>query len=199
MHRTARRSVARLSAVVLAGVAAATGVVTAAGPASAASVTVRSPIEAVVGSVDVTSTTVDYDRATGRLDMTIVVRTKAGVGRGYGPNYSVLLYGPRNVRGGTGQAVAAISAIGRPLLKGFPVRPGTPVPVPLIVNPVGTDQDQIVQVPTRIIGNRVEFRVTDNRLKNLPLRYFDVQTSLDRNFVGGDFATTDTVRGRLPN
>ncbi|GAA2051890.1 hypothetical protein [Williamsia deligens] len=194
MHRTARWSVTALSGLLVAA-GAAVGVT----PASAGSVTVPSPIKAAPGSVDLRSVTVDYDRGTGRLDVTLVTRGAAGFGRGYGPTYSVLLYGPRNVTGGTGQSVAAISLSGDPTRDGFPVRKGTPFTGPMIFNPVGTDKNQIVTMTMRYAGNRVEFRTQDDRLKNLPLAFFDVQTSLDQIYVASDVGTTDRLRGRIPN
>jgi hypothetical protein len=189
---------ARWVATALAGVTVAAGAVIGVGPASAASVTVPSPIKAAPGSVDLRSVTVDYDRAAGRLDVTLTLRGFPGFGRGLGPTYSVLLYGPRNVSGGTGQSVAAIEVSGPPVVDGFPVRGGTPFPVALLVNPVGTDQNQLVSIEGRYVGRQVRFRALDDRLKNLPLAFFDVRTSLDQTYVASDVGSTDTLRGAIP-
>ncbi|MGZ8179100.1 hypothetical protein ACXVUM_14320 [Williamsia sp. SKLECPSW1] len=194
MHRSARWSASALVGVVVA-MGAAVGVA----PASAASVTVPSPVKAAPGSVDLRSVTVDYDRGAGRLDVTLTLRGFPGFGRGLGPTYSILLFGPRNVTGGTGQSVAAISVSGPPIRDGFPVPGGTPFSSPLLVNPVGTDVNQLVDVQTRFAGHNVEFRARDDRLKNLPLAFFDVHTSLDRVYIASDVGTTDALRGSIPN
>ncbi|MEH3154675.1 MAG: hypothetical protein PGN29_04785 [Gordonia paraffinivorans] len=192
------RRTARWSTTALAGVLVAAGVAVGVAPASAASVTVPSPVKAAPGSVDLRSATVDYDRAAGRLDITLTLRGFPRFGRGTGPTYSVLLCGPRNVTGGTGQSVAAISVSGPPIRDGFPVRGGTPFTSPMIFNPVGTDKNQIVNTETRYAGRQIFFRTQDDRLKNLPLAFFDVQTSLDQIYVASDVGTTDTLRGAIP-
>ncbi len=183
MPHLARRSVL----LTIASLVTATGVGFAVAPAVAAPVTVQSPIKPrSTAGIDIRSAEVDYDGVGGRLAVTLVMRGQIATGEGLGPNYSVLMYGPRDSTGGTDQSVLSMLSLGYPGVGS------------LVVNPPGTAVDELVPVDVRYIGDRVLFGATDDRLKNLPLRYLRVQTSLDRIFLADNVATTDTLSGRLP-
>ncbi|GGF33463.1 hypothetical protein [Williamsia phyllosphaerae] len=182
MSHTARRSVVAAAL----GVAMAVGAGVCAAPASAVPVTVQSPIKpGAKKSTDIRSATIDYDRARGRLAVTLVMRGGITPSPGEGPNYSVLLFGPRNATGGLGQSVLSLVSLGYPANGS------------LVFNPPGTAVDQLVPVDVKYLANRVEFRAADDKLKNLPLRYMQVQTSIDRIFIPSNTATTDAIYGRF--